>query len=204
MNTLYSFPLDFEKQVNQTNYYWFEEGFTSEELSQIEQQVQEIPSQAGVTESGGQDQGEGLESRNSMIKWVPFSEETKWIYDKIGELANIANEEMFNFNIYNMPENIQYTEYYGTNKGHYDWHMDIGTQGFMKFRKISVTVQLSDSNEYEGGDLQIWTGGQYPMTAPRGKGNVVIFPSFMMHRVTPVTSGTRKSFVLWLGGEHYN
>jgi len=97
MNTLYSFPLDFEKQVNQTNYYWFEEGFTSEELSQIEQQVQEIPSQAGVTESGGQDQGEGLESRNSMIKWVPFSEETKWIYDKIGELANIANEEMFNF-----------------------------------------------------------------------------------------------------------
>ena len=204
MNTLYSFPLDFEKQVNQTNYYGFEEGFTSEELSQIEQQVQEIPSQAGVTESGGQDQGEGLESRNSMIKWVPFSEETKWIYDKIGELANIANEEMFNFNIYNMPENIQYTEYYGTNKGHYDWHMDIGTQGFMKFRKISVTVQLSDSDEYEGGDLQIWAGGQYPMTAPRGKGNVVIFPSFMMHRVTPVTSGTRKSFVLWLGGEHYN
>jgi len=102
-----------------------------------------------------------------------------------------------------MPEQIQYTEYYGTNKGHYDWHMDLGSQGFMKFRKISVTVQLSDSNEYEGGDLQIWTGGQYPMTAPRGKGNVVIFPSFMMHRVTPVTSGTRKSFVLWLGGEHY-
>ena len=203
MNTLFSFPLDFDKPVNQCNYYWFEEGFTSEELTKLEQQVQTIPSTPALTESGGQDQGEGLDTRNSMIKWVPLNEEFKWIYDKIGMLAKIANDEMFHFNLYNMPEQIQYTEYYGTNNGHYDWHMDIGTLGYMKFRKISVTVQLSDSDEYEGGDLQIWQGGQYPMTAPRGKGNVVIFPSFMMHRVTPVTSGTRKSFVLWLGGEHY-
>lgn len=203
MDTLYSFPLDFDKYVNQSNYYWFEEGFTAEELALLEQQVQEIPSQPGITEGGGQDEGIGLDSRNSMIKWVPFSDETKWIYDKIGMLAQTANDEMFHFEIHNMPEQIQYTEYYGTNKGHYDWHMDIGTDGFMKFRKISVTVQLSGPDEYEGGDLQIWSGGQTPFTAPRGKGNVVIFPSFLMHRVTPVTKGTRKSFVLWLGGAHY-
>lgn len=203
MDINYTFPLDINKPVNQTNYYWFEEGFTPEELQLVEQQVQEIPFQPGITEAGGQDQGEGLEARNSMVKWIPFNAETKWIYDKIGDLALIANRDMFNFQLSHMPEQIQYTEYYGTNKGHYDWHMDIGTEGFMKFRKISVTVQLSGPDEYEGGDLQIWTGGQYPMTAPRGKGNVVIFPSFMMHRVTPVTSGTRKSFVLWLGGGHY-
>ena len=138
-----------------------------------------------------------------MIKWVPQSEEFKWIYDKIGMLATTANEEMFKFDLYSMPEMIQYTEYYSTNKGHYDWHMDIGSSSWMQYRKLSVTVQLSGPDEYEGGDLQIWTGGQYPMTAPRGKGNVVIFPSFMMHRVTPVTRGTRKSFVLWLGGGPY-
>tara|TARA_R110000796_G_scaffold124349_4_gene238809 strand:+ start:5037 stop:5651 length:615 start_codon:yes stop_codon:yes gene_type:complete len=203
MDTLYSFPLDYDKVINQTNYYWFEEGFTPDELTQLETQVQQIPSVPGVTESGGQESGEGLDSRSSTIKWVPFSEETKWIYDKIGLLSKIANEEMFNFNIYNMPEQIQYTEYYSTNKGHYDWHMDLGTTGYMKFRKISVTVQLSGPDEYEGGDLQIWSGGQQPNTAPKGKGNVVIFPSFMMHRVTPVTKGTRKSFVLWLGGESF-
>ena len=168
MDTLYSFPLDFDKHVNQTNYYWFKEGFTPDELTQLETQVQEIPSTPGVTESGGQESGEGLDSRSSTIKWVPFSEDTKWIYDKIGMLAKTANNEMFNFNIYNMPEQIQYTEYYSTNK-----------------------------------DLQIWSGGQQPMTAPKGKGNVVIFPSFMMHRITPVTKGTRKSFVLWLGGESF-
>lgn len=203
MDTTYSFPLDYDKVINQTNYYWFEEGFTTDELIQLESQVQQIKSVPGVTESGGQENGEGLDSRSSTIKWVPFSEETKWIYDKIGLLSKIANDEMFNFDIHNMPEQIQYTEYYSTNKGHYDWHMDLGSTGFMKFRKISVTVQLSDSNEYEGGDLQIWSGGQQPNTAPKGKGNVVIFPSFMMHRVTPVTKGTRKSFVLWLGGESF-
>jgi PKHD-type hydroxylase len=203
MDTRYTFPLPWEKKVNQTDYYWFEEGFTPEELAYLETQVGNIPSQPGVTQNGAQDQGIGLEARSSSIKWVQFNEETKWIYDKIGQMAQTANEDLFQFDLSHMPENIQYTEYYASNKGHYDWHMDIGSEGFMRFRKLSVTVQLSGPDEYDGGDLQIWTGGQYPYTAPRGKGNVVIFPSFMMHRVTPVTRGTRKSFVLWLGGGHY-
>jgi PKHD-type hydroxylase len=203
MDTLYTFPLNFDTYVNQTNYYWFAEGFTPEELTEIERLTNILPFQQAVTEGGKQDEGIGLEARQSMIKWVPQSSEFKWIYDKIGMLATTANEEMFKFDIHSMPEMIQYTEYYATNKGHYDWHMDIGSDGYMKHRKISVTVQLSGPDEYDGGDLQIWQGGQYPNTAPRGKGNVVIFPSFMMHRVTPVTRGTRKSFVLWLGGGHY-
>jgi PKHD-type hydroxylase len=73
----------------------------------------------------------------------------------------------------------------------------------LSLRKVSITVQLSDPSEYEGGDLDIWQGGKEYITAPRGKGTVVIFPSYMMHRVSPVTVGTRRSFVLWLGGEHY-
>jgi PKHD-type hydroxylase len=201
MNPLYTFPLT--AQVNQCNYYWFQEGFTPEELTFIEQQVQEIPFQAARTENGLQDQGEGLDARSSSIKWIPFNDETKWIYDKIGEMATIANNELYHFDLHSMPEMIQYTEYYDTNKGHYDWHMDIGATGDMQYRKLSITIQLSSPEEYDGGDLQLWQGGQFPLSAPRGKGNVVIFPSFMMHRVTPVTRGTRKSFVLWLGGGHY-
>ena len=113
-----------------------------------------------------------------------------------------ANQNLYHFDLHSMSEQIQYTEYYDYEKGHYDWHMDTG-YGNLSQRKISVTVQLSDGDEYEGGDLQLWPGGTYPLVAPRGKGNVVIFPSFLMHRVTPVTRGTRKSFVLWLGGGHY-
>jgi PKHD-type hydroxylase len=197
MQERYVFPKT--STANQTNYYWFQEGFTPEELIRIEELTQDLDFVKGQTESGE----ESPQMRNSQIKWVPFSPETKWIYDKLGEYAWEANQEMFQFDIDYMPENIQYTEYYGSDEGGYEWHMDIGSTDNMNLRKISITVQLSDSDEYEGGDLQLWMGGTQPYTAPRGKGNVIVFPSFMLHRVTPVTSGTRKSFVIWLGGGHY-
>jgi PKHD-type hydroxylase len=62
---------------------------------------------------------------------------------------------------------------------------------------------LTDSALYEGGDLEIWQGGEVRDKTPRGSGIVIIFPSYMMHRVTPVTKGVRRSLVLWVGGEHY-
>ena len=198
MESLYTFPIDLT--ANQTNYYWFEKGFSPEELTEIERLVSNIDFVRGQTQ--GDDEFTENEYRKSNIKWVPITDQYKWIYDKIGEMAYEANQNLYHFDLHNMPENIQYTEYYDHEKGHYDWHMDTG-HGTLSQRKLSVTVQLSDHHEYEGGDLQIWPGGTYPLVAPRGKGNVVIFPSFMMHRITPITRGTRKSFVLWLGGGHY-
>lgn len=117
------------------------------------------------------------------------------------ELAVQANQ-VWNFDLISVPESIQYTEYYDTAEGHYDWHQDIGP-GSASLRKVSITVQLSEADEYEGGDLEMWQGGSSVCTAPRGAGVVFIFPSYMMHRVTKVTKGTRRSFVLWVGGQHY-
>ena len=111
-----------------------------------------------------------------------------------------ANKTMWNFNLYSVIDSIQYTVY-SEGGGHYDWHMDIGP-GSISHRKVSVTIQLSDPSEYEGGDLELWYGGGV-IQIPKNKGLTVIFPSFSMHRVTPITKGTRKSLVLWLGGEHY-
>lgn len=199
MESRYSFPIDLT--ANQTNYYWFEKGFSPEELAEIEKLVANIDFVRAQTQA--EDNGlTETEYRKSNVKWLPMTETYKWIYDKIGDMAYEANQNLYHFDLHSMPEQIQYTEYYDYEKGHYDWHMDTG-YGNLSQRKISVTVQLSDTHEYEGGDLQLWPGGTYPLIAPRGKGNVVIFPSFMMHRVTPVTRGTRKSFVLWLGGGHY-
>ena len=75
----------------------------------------------------------------------------------------------------------------------------------MSVRKISITVQLSDPSEYEGGELELWSGGseESATKAYKGAGSVFMFPSYMLHRVTPITKGTRRSFVLWLGGSHY-
>jgi PKHD-type hydroxylase len=197
MNKFYSFTPDYS--TNPCEYYWFKEGFNAEELATIDKDVKSITPQYGTIANGGT-ADDIKDIRKSTIRWVNQDPKFEWIYDRLSELVKEANDAIWKFDITSMPEAIQYTEYYD-NGGHYDWHMDCGPNE-LSTRKISITVQLSDSDEYEGGDLEFMRGST-PEKAPRGKGVVVMFPSFMLHRVTPITKGTRKSFVLWLGGSHY-
>ena len=150
--------------------------------------------------------GLNVDTRTSRVKWVPQENNWAWLYEKLADYAQQANDHLWNFNLHTLPEQIQYTEYLGSKNGKYEWHQDIGP-GMLSWRKVSITVQLSEPDEYEGGDLQIFQGGEYKdqnfINAPRKAGCVFIFPSYMLHRVTPVTKGIRKSFVLWSGGGHY-
>ena len=188
--------------VDLQNYYYFNEGFSSEELAKIYRDVASIPFHKAAT--GEFNEGTDKSVRSSSIKWIPQSQQWAWLYDKMMNMIIEANDSLWNFDLHSVLDNIQYTEYYDVDGGHYGWHQDIGP-GHLSTRKISITVQLSDTDEYEGGDLEYWRGGDISnvQKAPRGKGVVFIFPSFMMHRVTPVTKGTRRSFVLWVGGSHY-
>jgi PKHD-type hydroxylase len=111
-----------------------------------------------------------------------------------------ANNKIWKFNLHSVIDSIQYTVYY-EGGGHYDWHVDIGP-GSISDRKISCSVQLSDPNKYEGGDLEVWSGGEFKVIERR-QGSAIFFPSFLMHRVTPITKGIRKSLVLWMGGGSY-
>jgi len=195
------------EEVDQTNYYYFEQGFTKEELKKIEKETAKLPLHMATTFGG-----DGSDTRVSRVKWVPQNTQWWWLYEKLNNMAIEANNSLWKFQLHTMPEQIQYTEYLGHKDGKYEWHQDIGP-GLGSQRKISITVQLSDADEYEGGDLELFKGGPFPVgndiskthieTAPRKAGCVFIFPSFLMHRVAPVTKGTRKSFVLWLGGAHY-
>jgi|TARA_B110000908_G_C10054731_1_gene357854 PKHD-type hydroxylase len=178
-------------------YYWFKRGFSREQLKKLFTELESIPFEEAST-FGDAD----ARIRKSKVKWLPQDHRFEWLYDLINELAIEANNTNWKFDIHTMLEQIQYTEYYAEAGGHYTWHQDIGP-GHASKRKISVTIQLSDDNEYEGGDLEIWRGGDSIQAAPRGAGVSVLFPSYMMHRVTPVTRGTRKSLVLWIGGSHY-
>ncbi len=189
-----------QQEVDMQQYYFFKEGFTKEELNKISQGVAKLPFKKAST-AGGNDK----KVRSSSVKWVPQNNEWFWLYEKLSDYAVQANFALWNFDITQIPEQIQYTEYYASEQGHYDWHADIGP-GLLSKRKISITVQLTEPDEYEGGDLEVFKGGS--MNGPfdkahRKAGCVFIFPSFLMHRVAPVTKGTRKSFVLWLGGSHY-
>jgi predicted 2-oxoglutarate/Fe(II)-dependent dioxygenase YbiX len=113
------------------------------------------------------------------------------VYDKLVKYINEANQH-WGFTINSITDSIQYTEYY-ENGGHYDWHMDMGDFP-QNTRKISITIQLSNPDDYDGGDLEFWLG-KTPEKAPREQAFAVLFPSYLMHRVTPVTRGMRKSLV---------
>ena len=199
MYKTYSFDRNtYRADVAFNDYYWFEYGFTPDELIKIEGMTSNLEWEDAAT---GQDTTSKVSDyRKSRIKWCPQALEWEWVYAKLHDMLMEANDSLWKFDLSGMRESIQYTEYYGSNSGGYEWHMDCGA-GIQSQRKLSVTVQLSHPSEYEGGDLQFNLGNI--LTAPRVQGAAVIFPSFYLHRVTPLTSGVRKSFVLWVGGEPY-
>lgn len=181
-------------QVNHFNYYYYTNAFTTDELTKIIELGESLPKHKAET-GAGQNSKES-DYRISEISWIEENTTTDWLYRKIANYAIEANKEMWNFDIWGYHDNFQYTTYYG-NGGHYDWHADLGPG--MSNRKLSCVLQLSDPNDYENGDLQMNIGSEI-LTVPKGKGILCFFPSFILHRVTPLSSGVRKSLVTWLCG----
>lgn len=182
--------------VNHFNYYYFTNAFTEQEIEEIIKIGESISKVTATTVGGDGVDGQVTNYRKSEVSWINRKENTKWIYDRISDLAIKANSEMWNFDIWDFQDDLQYTTYYGDG-GHYDWHADLGVG--ISNRKLSIVLQLSDPNDYEGGDLQMNPGGNI-LTVPKEKGLICFFPSFMLHRVTPLTSGLRRSLVVWLCG----
>lgn len=84
---------------------------------------------------------------------------------------------------------------------HYDWHTDWSPVNNKK-RKLSITIQLSDPSEYEGGDVEILDGPE-PRLIPKEIGTATVFPSWAAHRVLPITSGERWAMVAWATGKPF-
>ncbi len=138
--------------------------------------------------------------RKSNVAWISATEQQVWIYDKLGYIARQLNGQFFDFDIDCFLEDLQYTVY-EADGGHYGWHVDKGGNSPAPL-KLSRVLHLSDPSEYEGGDLQIRTGPE-PLTLEKKQGMVNCFPSYVLHQVTPVTRGTRRSLVAWLCGPRF-
>jgi PKHD-type hydroxylase len=146
----------------------------------------------------GQNEGTLSKVRKSKLFWIPKTHEWKDLYEKIMDIIRQANNEFYKFEISSISEDIQYTEYDAEYEGHYDWHLDIGP-GCESSRKLSMTVQLSDESEYEGGTLEFKSGTDTKVITKK-KGTAIIFPSYLLHRVNPVTKGKRRALVTWIEG----
>jgi PKHD-type hydroxylase len=184
--------------MNQHWQYW-KGGISSEQVDQLIEIGNKYPvAHAGMGFDGA---GSDKNYRSSQIRWIP--QEEKSVVDLLWYFTNIANRNAFNFDV-NLIHEIQYTQYHATENGKYDWHIDTFWANPTTYdRKISVVIQLSDPSEYEGGEFQF--DPQYPQLPEeaKAKGSVIVFPSFLSHRVTPVTSGTRKSLVTWCEGPKF-
>lgn len=196
----------YDKAVKQkpTDYVTVGNVFTQDELGYIEQiasQLEEEIPQMGEATHDGEKPWRDKGYRHSKVKWINRSEETKWLFARLSWLIADANKDFWDFDILgDFETGIQYTIYdeYGS---HYDWHIDVG-YGVSAMRKISATILLSEPEvDFNGGDLEFRVGRDV-MSVPRDLGGnlAVLFPSYMLHRVTPVTAGVRKSLVFWCTG----
>ena len=155
--------------------------------------------------------------RKSDIVWLSDN----WIYKEIHPFINEANKRAGWGFEWDFSEACQFTKY-GVGQ-HYGWHCDSWNKPYNKpefkdmhgkIRKLSVTISLTDPDEYEGGNLEFdfrnqvdWENnkeqGIKECIEIRPKGSIIVFPSFVWHRVSPVTKGTRYSLVIWSLGKPF-
>jgi len=195
--------------MNLKNYwYLFENALPSRTCDDIIKYGQQQSEQIAVTGdfTTGDDISKLYKTRNSSIVWMS----DHWIYKAVQPYIHEANRLAgWNFE-WSVSEACQFTKY-STNQ-HYTWHQDSWANPYNKprtnqdglIRKLSVTVSLCDGETYEGGDLEFDLrnrndGNSVIVTSQsaRVKGSITVFPSFVWHRVTPVTKGTRYSLVIW-------
>ncbi|MCH8173100.1 MAG: 2OG-Fe(II) oxygenase [Proteobacteria bacterium] len=141
--------------------------------------------------------------RRSELRWI--SPQEAMVTNLLWYYANIANRNSFGVDAFWLYD-IQLTAYHGEDQGYYNWHQDCFFEQATPYqRKLSLIVQLSSPDEYEGGELmfttQYVTGwNEQKAQKIKEKGTVIVFPSFYTHKVNPVTKGTRRSLVAWIEG----
>lgn len=173
------------------------DGWTGNELDRLEELAATGGERATIGTKAGYAENETI--RRSNVSWLTASADNTWVFQRLAHQALILNHQHWRLDITGFGEALQLTRYEGGDKGHYDWHQDFGAA---VSRKLSIVVQLTDPDAYEGGNLQIMTGHQ-PINVERKRGLVAVFPSYQLHRVTPVTSGDRHTLVAWMSGPRF-
>jgi PKHD-type hydroxylase len=171
------------------------------------EEIEAIGGLAGDLEPGlGDHTGAERRSRVSLLSADDPANE--WIFERLNGILAEHNLRFYGYDIdYIQP--LQYSEYSAEDGGCYEWHQDWGAavhNGRPEYcRKMSFTLQLSLPSDYEGGRLEINYGQDYAKESEEylEQGTLVSFPSFMLHRVSPVTRGVRRSLVGWCMGPDY-
>lgn len=180
--------------ANYAEFAYYKNYFSPEECEKVKSLWS---SEAGEAVTGGK--GDSLlthipnDIRKTEVSWIEHSQETDWLYHKLHKVVMDCNLSRYGFELTGFLEKLQLTHY--REGDHYGWHQDSGP-GEFSVRKLSLVVQLSKPEEYEGGELEFLSKSK----APSEQGDIVLFPSYNAHQVTPVTKGERYSLVAWVRG----
>jgi PKHD-type hydroxylase len=176
----------------------WDDAFSDEEIEKIKAYCENLPkNEASV--GGYENSPEAV--RKSEVAWVSNNNEIGWLYDRLAYIGRNLNSKFYGFDLTGFVEDFQYATYTEDDQGHYTWHNDMSDTSASS-RKFTLVLQLSDPSEYEGGDLETFIGVE-PGTVDKKKGMIAGFPSWTLHRVTPVTKGIRKSLVVWIAGPQF-
>lgn len=171
------------------------DAFSGAECARILDVVAEAPARdAGLVR-----QARDHNLRRADLVWLDEVPGTGWVMDRIIDIVRVANRAVFDFDITEFAESPQVARYGAEREGHFDWHADIGEGRLAERRKLTIVVQLSEPDVYAGGALELMPGAGI-VTADRACGSATLFPSFVLHRVTPVTAGARHSLTVWCHG----
>jgi PKHD-type hydroxylase len=137
--------------------------------------------------------------RNSKISWLYPTDNMEWVFRRVTDIILNLNERFFKFDIFGLNEGFQFTNYEAPS-GKYGKHVDRLIN--IPVRKLSISIQLTNPEEYEGGELKLYDGEEETLM-DKTQGTLILFPSYVLHEVMPVTKGTRNSLVTWVTGKQF-
>lgn len=172
--------------------FW-KNAFTKEECEKII----EIANNKGLVEGTVRNNESNV--RKSKICWLYAPDDMRWVFQRVAGMVQDLNERFFNFDIFGLNEGFQFTNYKAPS-GKYGKHVDRLTNSII--RKLSISIQLTDPKEYEGGELYIYEQEKGTLLDKK-QGTLIMFPSYVLHEVTPVTKGERNSLVTWVTGNQF-
>jgi PKHD-type hydroxylase len=139
--------------------------------------------------------------RKSLVSWLPVNKHTEWIYRRLTDLVCRHNELYYRLDIDKL-ERLQFALYDSKEGARFKPHTDSMSWDLPYNRKLTFVLQLSEPDEYEGGDLNLLLSA-IPTKIPKKKGLITFFFSDTLHEVTPVTSGERCTLVGWVHGPSF-
>ena len=186
----------------------WDDAFTEDELNEIENYCETFDKETAKVFDPTKDLDD---IRKSKVAWFSKFQHPKlhYFFDRLNLIIEKINEDYYNYDL-NGYSQIQYTTYDEKENGEYGYHIDMHSgetmdDEHMKYseaRKLSLSLILSDSKSYEGGKFTMKLG-EDEFEVEQRRGRIIFFPSFLLHKVHPVTKGIRKSIVTWVEGPKF-